>query len=236
MSTTRKAFWLGASHALPFTLMIVPFGLLFGVVATEAGFDLLQTMAMTVLVIAGAGQFSAVAVLVDNGPVLIAVATGLAVNLRMAMYSASLAPYLGEAPLLKRALISYGLVDQNYIAAVQKYEATPAMSIDERLGYFAGFFAVMAPFWYGSTLVGALVGSAIPPEYALDFALPITFVAMVAPSLRSLPHVAAAFVSVVVSLALAFLPYNLWLLIAGILAMMTGAAVEQWMKRHARTH
>ena len=212
MSTTRKAFWLGASHALPFTLMIVPFGLLFGVVATEAGFDLLQTMAMTVLVIAGAGQFSAVAVLVDNGPVLIAVATGLAVNLRMAMYSASLAPYLGEAPLLKRALISYGLVDQNYIAAVQKYEATPAMSIDERLGYFAGFFCVMAPFWYGS------------------------FVAMVAPSLRSLPHVAAAFVSVVVSLVLAFLPYNLWLLIAGILAMMTGAAVEQWMKRHARTH
>lgn len=236
MSTTRKAFWQGAGHALPFMLMIAPFGLLFGVVATEAGFDLMQTMAMTVLVIAGAGQFSAVAVLVDHGPILIAVATGLAVNLRMAMYSASLAPYLGEAPLVKRALISYGLVDQNYLAAVRKYEATPQMTIDERLGYFGGFFAMMAPVWYGSTLLGALVGSAIPPEYALDFALPITFVAMVAPSLRSLPHIAAAFVSVVVSLVLAFLPYNLWLLIAGLLAMMTGAAVEHWMKRHARPH
>lgn len=235
MSTTRKAFWLGAGHALPFTLMIVPFGMLFGVVATEAGFDLLQTMAMTVLVIAGAGQFSAVAVLVDNGPVLVAVATGLAVNMRMAMYSAALAPYLGAAPLWKRALISYGLVDQSYAVAVQKYETTPWMSVDERLGYFSGFFCVMAPFWYVSTLVGALLGSAIPPEYALDFALPITFVALVAPSLRSLPHLAAAFVSVVVSLVLAFLPYNLWLLVAGLAAMMTGAAVENWMKRHAST-
>jgi len=232
LSRTASPFWQGAQNGLPFTLMIVPFGLLFGVVATEAGLNLFQTMSMTVLVIAGAAQFSAIAVLADHGPVLVAVATGLAVNLRMAMYSAALVPYLGAAPLWKRALIAYGLVDQSYAAAIQKYENTPEMTISDRLGYFGGFFCTLSPFWYGSTLVGALIGSAIPPEYALDFALPITFVALVAPAMRSLPHIAAAFVSVVVSLLLASLPYNLWLMVAGLAAMMTGAALEKWMKQN----
>lgn len=232
MSRTRQTFWQGYRAALPFVLMIVPFGTLFGVVATEAGLNLTQTMSMTILVIAGSAQFSALAVLADHGPVLVAVATGLAVNMRMAMYSASLVPYLGAAPLWQRALLTYGLVDQSYAAAIQKYERSPQMTVPERVSYFAGFFVSLAPWWYGFTLIGALVGAAIPPEYALDFALPITFVALVAPSLRSLPHIAAAFVSVVVSLTLAFLPYNLWLMLAAILAMMTGAALEKRMKPH----
>ena len=235
MSRTPSQFRRGALNALPFVLMLVPFGLLFGVVATEAGLDLFQTMAMTVLVIAGAAQFSAVAVLADHGPVFVAVATGLAVNLRMAMYSAALVPHLGKAPLWQRALIAYGMTDQSYAASVQHYEAHPEMTLPQRIAYYTGFLIALAPIWYSATLLGALIGAAIPPAYALDFALPITFVALVAPSLRSLPHIAAAFVSVVVSLLLAFLPYNLWLLIAAVLAMLTGAEIERQMKRRA-TH
>jgi predicted branched-subunit amino acid permease len=76
-----------------------------------------------------------------------------------------------------------------------------------------------------------VAGAAIPPELALDFAVPITFLAIVGPALRSLPHVAAALVSVVGWLALAWLPYNLWLFIAALLAMVTGALVEAWQER-----
>ena len=228
MSITGKTYWRGFRDGAPFILVIAPFGLLFGVVATEAGFNLLETMSMTVLVIAGAAQFAAVQMLADNAPVVVIVLTGLAINLRMAMYPASLTPHLGKAPLWQRALIAYTLVDQAYGVSIAKYEAEPDMPLPRKTAYYFGVITPIVPLWYGSTMLGALAGSAIPDEYALDFAIPITFLALVAPALRSLPHVAAAVVSVLVALLLNGLPYNLGLLVAAVLAMMTGARLEKW--------
>jgi len=230
MSISTKTYWRGFRDGTPFILVIAPFGLLFGVVATEAGFNLLETMSMTVLVIAGAAQFAAIQLLLDNAPVLVIVATGLAINLRMAMYSASLTPHLGNAPMWQRALAAYAMVDQAYGVSIAKYEAEPDMSTPHKMAYYFGVISPVLPVWYASTLLGALLGSAIPDEYALDFAIPITFLAMIAPALRSLPHVAAALVSVTVSLALSWMPFNLWLMIAAVLAMMTGARLEKWQE------
>ena len=222
-----SAYWKGFRAGAPFVLVVAPFGLLFGVVATEAGLDIVQTMAMTVLVIAGASQFAAVQLLADNAPVFIAVATGLAVNMRMAMYSASLAPYIGKVGLWKRVLVSYFLIDQSYAVAISEYEKRPEMSLSDKLSYFFGAITPICPLWYVFTYVGAVAGAAIPPEFALDFAVPITFIAIVAPSLRSVPHIMAAFVSVVFALALAWMPFNAGLMIAALFAMITGAALEK---------
>lgn len=228
-----SAYWKGFRAGAPFVLVVAPFGLLFGVVATEAGFDLVQTMAMTVLVIAGASQFATVQLLADGAPVFIAVATGLAVNMRMAMYSASLAPYIGKVGIWKRVLVSYFLVDQSYAVAVSEYEKHPKMSLSDKLSYFFGAVTPICPLWYLFTYIGAVAGAAIPPEYALDFAVPITFIAIVAPSLRSLPHIMAAFVSVVMALGLVWMPFNAGLMIAALLAMITGAALEKRLEAKA---
>ncbi len=227
MSRTRSAYWRGFRDGAPFILVIAPFGMLFGVVATEAGMDLIQTMAMTFIVIAGAAQFASVQLLTEDAPVFVAVLTGLAVNLRMAMYSASLSPHLGKARTWKKILAAYFMVDQSYAVSIAKYETEPEMPVDEKAAYFFGVVSPICPLWYVFTLIGALIGTAIPPEYALDFAIPITFIALVAPSLRSLPHLAAAIVSIIVALSLSWMPYNLWLMIAAVLAMITGAQLEK---------
>jgi predicted branched-subunit amino acid permease len=83
------------------------------------------------------------------------------------------------------------------------------------------------------TLAGALLGETIPPQFALDFAMPITFIAIIAPMLRTLAHVSAALTSVVGALALAFMPYNAGLLVAAALAMVVGAQTELWLERRA---
>ena len=228
-----KVYWQGFRAGLPFVLVIGPFGLLFGVVATESGLDILQTMAMTILVIAGAAQFASLQLLVDQAPVFVALLTGLAINMRMAMYSASLAPHLGKASLWKRVIVSYFMVDQSYALAIVEYENNPKRPLSEKLSFFFGAISPVAPLWYISTYVGAVAGKEIPPEYSLDFAVPITFIALVAPALRSLPHIAAAFVSVVAALALASVPYNGGLMIAALLAMMTGAAIEKRLEAAA---
>lgn len=229
----KKLFWKGFVDCAPFILVVMPFGLLFGVVATEAGFDLLQTMSMSFLVIAGASQFAAVSLMEENAPVLIVLATALAVNMRMAMYSASMVPHMGKAPLWQRALAAYFLVDQTYGVSIRRYEADKTLTLPERMAFFFGAAMAICPLWYFMTFLGAVAGSAIPPEYALDFAVPITFIALVAPYLGTFPHIMAAFVSVVAALALAWVPYNGGLIVAAGLAMMTGAGIEIWMEKRA---
>jgi 4-azaleucine resistance transporter AzlC len=227
----QGAFWAGFRDSLPFLIVVVPFAMLFGVVAAEAGWRLLETMAMSFLVIAGASQFTALQLLNEHAPTLVVLATSLAVNLRMAMYSASLAPHVGAAPLWKRALVAYGLTDQTYGVAIQRYTLEPERPIGWKLMYFLGVAVPVCAPWYAGTWAGAALGAAIPEGLPLDFAVPITFIAIFGPALRNLPHLAAAVVSVVLALALAWMPYNLWLLIAALSAMLAGATVELWLER-----
>ena len=230
-ATAKSAYLTGVRDGLPFVFMVIPFAILFGVVAIEAGLRLAQTMGFTVLVIAGAAQFAALQLMLDNAAIGFVLLAALAVNLRMAMYSASLALYIGSAPMWQRVLISYLNFDQNYMTAVAKYEDVPDMTVQARVQYFLGVSTVIAPVWSVASLVGALIGTAIPEALALDFILPITFLSMVGPMLRTLAHLAAAIVSVVVALLLIDLPSGSGLLIAGVCAMTAGVIVETWMKR-----
>ena len=169
----------------------------------------------------------------EQAPTTIVVLTALAVNLRMAMYSASFVPHLGRAPFWQRALISYLNVDQAYAVSFAKFEQQPDMPLENKAIYFFGVMSLIAPLWYAFTLVGALVGKQIPPEYALDFALPITFLALVAPAIKSLPHLVAAFLSATLTLAFYWMPAGVGLLCAGAIAMTAGAELEAWMERRA---
>lgn len=222
----RAAYWSGFRTGAPFILVVAPFALLFGVVAQEAGLSIVQLMTMTVLVIAGAAQLTALALLSEHAPTVIVLVTSLAVNLRMAMYSAAMVPHLGKAKLSTRLWISYFLVDQAFAVSILKYEETPDMALSEKLAFFFGAMSPVAPVWYAGTLAGALLGSQIPPEYSLDFAVPICFIAITGPMLRTPAHLVAAFVSVSVALLLAWIPYSMGLLVAAVLAMIAGAQTE----------
>ncbi|MEQ9694189.1 AzlC family ABC transporter permease [Shimia sp. SDUM112013] len=234
-SSVKSAYWKGVRNGMPFVLVVSPFALLFGVVATEAGLNVFETMAFSVVVIAGAAQFTALQLMNENAPTIVVLASALAVNLRMAMYSASLTPYIGAAPMWQRAWAAYFTVDQAYALSIIEYETHPKMTVPERIAYFFGVVTPICPNWYLFTLVGALVGKSIPPELALDFAVPITFLAMIGPMLRTGAHVAAAMVSVALALGFAWVPYNLGLMIAGIGGMITGAQVELWTERKTRS-
>ena len=75
------------------------------------------------------------------------------------------------------------------------------------------------------------MGATVPDAFALDFALPMTFIAMVGPLLRTLPHILAAVVSAVLSLVFAGLPPGVGLMLAAAVAVVVGASVETWQER-----
>lgn len=225
-SREKSEYVRGVVDGLPFVLVVAPFAVVFGVVATEAGLSFGQAMGFSVLVVAGASQMAALQLITENAPFLVIVATALAVNLRMAMYSAALQPHLGAAPLWQRAVVAYLNVDQTFAQSVAAYEARPGMTLAGKLGYFFGVASPVFPVWYAGTVAGTLAGRQVPDWLALDFAVPITFLAIAAPMLKTLAHVAAAFTSAVLALLLAGLPYGTGLLAAGLAAMAVGAAVE----------
>ena len=229
-----RAWRDGAVDGSPFLVVALPFGMLFGAVATESGLDLVRTMAMTSIVIAGASQFAFLELMREGAPAFVAFGAALAVNLRMAMYSASLAPHLGPAPMRWRLLMAYFNVDQVYAASIARYEARPGMGLWEKVGYYMGVATPIMPAWILSTLAGVLVGEAIPEGWSLDFAPAVTFIAVFAPMLRSVPALAACAASVAGALAMAGLPWSLGLPLAGALGMATGAGVEVLTERVGR--
>ena len=233
-SPVGRAFLRGLVTSLPFLLVVVPFGLVFGVVATSAGMTLFETMAFSVIVVAGAAQFAAVQLIQEGAPLLIVILTALAVNLRMAMYSAALAPHLGATSAPVRALLAYSLMDQCFVASMVEYERRPTATVAEKAAFFFGIAVPICPLWYVATWAGVVFGQTIPPEYALDFAVPITFLAMTAPMISSVAHAAAAGVAVGLTLILAFMPYGSGLLVASAVGMATGAVIEVMTDRKGR--
>ncbi|WJY22784.1 AzlC family ABC transporter permease [Fontisubflavum oceani] len=229
-TSSKSAYWEGFLASLPFLLVVAPFGGVFGVVGTEAGLNLAEVMGFSILVIAGAAQFTALQLMTENAPTLVILASALAVNLRMAMYSASLVPHLNGAPLWQRALVSYLVFDQNYALSVQEYETRPERPTAVKIAFFFGTATAVAPVWILSTYLGAVIGALIPPAFALDFAVPIAFLALIGPALRTIAHVAAALTSVALSIAFAPVPYNLGLILAAAIAMMIGAEIERRME------
>jgi 4-azaleucine resistance transporter AzlC len=230
-ASIRRAFWLGVRDALPFMLVIVPFGLLFGVLASEAGWRLVETLAMSAVVIAGASQFTALQLLSEHAPLAICIVAPLAINLRMAMYSASLAPHLGGAPGWQRALMAYGLTDQTYGVVMNRYAVRPRMTRREKVAHYFGTLLPICVPWWLATWAGAVLGAAIPAGLALDFAVPVTFIALFAPALRTRPNVAAAAVAAAAALGLAWMPWNLGLILAAGAGMAAGSLAEAWGER-----
>ncbi len=226
-TTENSSFRAGFLAGLPFLLIGVPFAILFGVVATEAGLSISETVSFSLVVIAGASQFTAIQLMTESAPVWIVLVAALAVNLRMAMYSASLQPHLGGASFPQRAFAAYINVDASYALGIQKFEDVPNWSVRDKFFFFCGTMVLMFPLWVIGTWVGAVTGDALPDQLELDFAMPIMFLALVAPMVKSLAHLAAAITSVTGALLLAFLPSGIGLLLAGFAAMAVGAEIER---------
>jgi predicted branched-subunit amino acid permease len=129
--------------------------------------------------------------------------------------------------------MAYLMVDQAFAVAVRTYEDRPEMTPPTKVAYYFGCMALICPFWYGFTLIGALVGQAIPAAFSLDFAVPVCFIALTAPLMRSGPHVLAALVAGIAALAFAWVPWSLGLLIAAALGVFVGGQAEIFLARRA---
>jgi 4-azaleucine resistance transporter AzlC len=226
VSDARASFWAGVRAELPILLGVIPFGMIYGVAATGAGLSDWQAQAMSSIVFAGSAQFIMAQLFGQHTPALIIVLTALLVNLRHVLYSASVAPYLQHVPGRWKGALAYLLTDEAYaVAIVHLQYARPHPA---RHWYFLGAGLALWTTWQLSTAGGILLGAAIPASWGLDFALALTFIALVVPALRDWPSVAAALIAGVTAVLGHNWPLQLGLLAAAAAGIGAGLAMAAW--------
>ena len=213
---------------LPILLGVIPFGLIYGVLALDAGIPPAPALAMSSIVFAGSSQFIG-AQLVHSGALgVVIVATAFVVNLRHMLYSMSLATRLRHLRPRWKWLLAYLLTDEAYAVTIVYYnrtEADPARHARRHWYYFGAGITLWAT-WQTSTVVGILSRRLIPDSWSLDFTLPLTFIALVVPGLKDRPSLAAAVSAGLVAVAASALPYKLGLMAAA----LTGIVIGLWME------
>jgi 4-azaleucine resistance transporter AzlC len=230
MSEKKKYFWAGVRAELPLLIGVFPFGMIYGALAMDAGLSTAAAQMMSSMVFAGSAQFITTQLVKDSAPGFVIVLTIAVVNLRHMLYSASLAPHLASLSTRWKTLLSYLLTDEAYAPSIIHYENEGVKPYSHWFLFGAGL--ALWTNWQISTALGIFLGAAIPDSWSLDFALPLTFIAMVVPVLKNRPAIAAALSAGCVALAAYSLPYKLGL----ILAALVGIAVGTFMEKAGDSH
>lgn len=255
MHPRQATFLDGIRNELPILVGVFPFGMIYGVLALEAGLPPFEAQAMSTILFAGSSQMILTQLFRTATPTLVMLLTIFVVNLRHALYSASLAPYIQHLPLKWKLILSYLLTDEAYAVSVIHYQLLDVQNIssgsvalpaegrsqvgdpDDVSEYYprAHWFVLGAGLalwttWQVSTALGIFLGAVIPDAWGLDFTLALTFIALVAPSIKDRPATVAMLVAGVISLVGYGLPYRLGLILSAICGVSAGLWVEERWK------
>ena len=225
MTEQTKNFWLGVRAEIPLLIGVFPFGLIYGVLALSSGLSVPAAQMMSSIVFAGSSQFIAAQLVHEAAPAVVLILTIAVVNLRHMLYSASLAPYLSSLSMRWKVMLSYLLTDEAYAPTIIHYEEQGLTSASHWFLLGAGFSLWFT--WQVSTAFGIFLGSAVPESWSLDFALPLTFIAMVMPVLKNRPAILAALSAGIVALLAYSLPYKLGLILAALIGIAVGTFLEK---------
>lgn len=219
----HREFLAGMRDQLPLLLGVTPSGLIFGVLALSAGIPPLAAQGFSLLVFAGSAQFVATSLIRAGAPGLTVVVTIFVVNLRHALYSASMAPHFQHLSPPWKAVLAWLLTDEAFAVASTRYRARNPANAH---WYTLGTGMTLWGTWQLSTAAGIALGAQLPERWPLDFAISLTFLALLIPALTDRRSMAAAASAGLLAVAFAGFPYRLGLLIGATAGVGIGLLLE----------
>ena len=234
MPSRRSEFFSGVIAQLPIEVGGFPFGILYGMLALDAGLPPALAFAMSSIVFAGSSQVIAAGLFKSATPAIVMILTTLVVNLRHMLYSTSVAPHVKPLSRAWKWLLAYLLTDEAYAVAITHYNRSgsgaahygSASHLTHKHWYFLGAGLTLWATWQASTAIGIFVGTKIPGSWGLDFTVALTFIALVVPVLKDRPSVAAFAAAGIAAVAGAGLPYKLGLIAAAFIGIGVGLWLE----------
>jgi len=205
---------------LPLSIAVIPWGILTGALAIQAGFSAIQAQCLSLLVFAGAAQISGVSMVSTGVPISSIFGSTMIISARHLLYSIVFRAHVEKRSLAQRLLLAFVLTDEMFAVSEAHTKQT---------GIFSYAFALISGFtfyvvWNLATLLGILAGDYFNnlESMGLDFAIVATFIAMTFDQLKSRPEVLTVVVSGLAALLLKPLFPDSYIVIATLLGMLVG--------------
>ena len=228
MKSRSEIFFKGIIDVSPLMIPVVPFGLIFGVLAIDVGFSPLETMGMSLIVFGGASQIVLLQLFSGGASSLVIISSVGAVNSRHLLYGAVVSEHLSGLKLVWKIIISYFLVDQAFARSNEYFKNN-----EDKNKYFhlVGGGITCWVIWQTTTFLGIVLGALIPEKLGLSFAVPLTFLALLVNDFRKFINVIVIIISgLVATFGFNYIPYKAYVIVAGVTALITAAVLTNFKK------
>ena len=229
MKSRSEIFFKGIIDVSPLMIPVVPFGLIFGVLAIDVGFSPLETMGMSLIVFGGASQIVLLQLFSGGASSLVIISSVGAVNSRHLLYGAVVSEHVSDLKMIWKIIVSYFLIDQAFATSNEYFKKSK-----EKNKYFhlvgGGFTCWVV--WQTTTFLGIILGAAIPEKLGLSFAVPLTFLAILVNDFRKLINVIVIIVSgLVATLGFNYIPYKAYVIVAAFAGLLTAMILTKVKKK-----
>jgi len=230
MKSNFKVFVKGITDVSPLMIPVVPFGLIFGVLAIEIGFTPFETMGMSLIIFGGASQIVLLQLFSGGASSLVIISSVGAVNSRHLLYGAVVSEHLSDLKIIWKIIISYFLIDQ---AFAMSNEYLKKNKDHNRYFHLVGGGATCWVIWQSTTFLGIILGAAIPEKLGLSFAVPLTFLALLVNDFRKFINVIVIIVSgLIATIGYNYIPFKAYILIAALAGLFTAMILTKKVKHH----
>jgi predicted branched-subunit amino acid permease len=226
MSNRSKIFFKGITDVSPLMIPVVPFGIIFGVLAIDLGLTPTTTIAMSIIIFGGASQIIFLQLFSAGASSLIILGSVGAVNSRHLLYGAVLSEHMSDFKMTWKIIISYFLVDQAF--AVTNSYLKKSKDKDKAFHSF-GAGATCWVIWQITTIIGIFLGSIIPEKLGLSFAVPLTFLALIVDDLRKLINVIIIIISgSIATFGYEIIPFKAYVIVAAISGLIIATILTKF--------
>ena len=228
MDSNFKIFLKGIRDVSPLMIPVVPFGLIFGVLAIDVGFTPIQTMGMSLIVFGGASQIVLLQLFSGGASSLVIISSVGAVNSRHLLYGAVVSEHLSNLKLIWKIIISYFLIDQAFAISNEYLKKNKNKN---RYFHLVGGGATCWVIWQSTTFFGIILGASIPEELGLSFAVPLTFLALLVNDFRKLINIFVIIVSgAVATFGYNYIPFKAYVIVAALSGLITAIILTKKKK------
>ena len=228
MLSKKQLYFKGMVDVSPHMLSVIPFGIICGAIGIELGFDPYLVYGMSIIIFGGASQIVFLQLLSGGASALIAVTSVGVINSRHLLYGAVLSEYLQKLSLIKKLLISYFIVDQGFAVSNQYFKKNPTEEFNHY--HLIGSGIILWFIWQVSTIMGIYLGSIVPEELGLKFAIPLTFIAIIVNELRKFDHVLVMLVSGLAATFFYNAPFKTYIIISPLIGLFAAMIINKLKK------
>ena len=218
----KVIFFKGFLDVLPLLIPVFPFGLIIGVIGIELGFSPLMVYISSLIVFSGSAQIVLFQLISGGASPLVTLTSVGVTNSRHLLYGAVLSEYLEDLSNSWKAFLSYFLVDQSFALSHKFFIEN--RTLENKHFYLLGSGFTLWFVWQISSLFGIFLGSIVPEELGLSFAIPLTFLSLIIHEFRKMDHLLVIFVSGLLAILFYDIPFK-----AYIIAASVGALIVAWI-------